>query len=308
MSLVIVSGVEIGRRTAEAVLEAGFLVSLLCGYEASMADASGYASMDDLGKRYSVPVHSTRDINTPQSLTTLAAAKPDVVLVLGWSRLIGPEFLSIPRHGVVGTHPTRLPRHRGRAPIPWTLIHGLTETALSVFYIDGGVDSGDIVAQPPFSVGFEDTARTLYEKIAELQEKTILALLPSLLDGTAARTPQDNSQATYWPKRTPADGVMDWDKSAFDQYNWVRGLTHPYPGAFTFCQGRKLTVWAACYLDNEPDPAPPGTILSVEPIHAVVVCSPGHIALTAVAWEGDQERTPEEAGLAPGQRFELEEP
>jgi len=308
VSVVIVAGVEMGYRTTEAILEGGCLVSLIFAYEESMSGASGYVSFDDLAQRYGVAVHKTRDINGPASLAALRAADPEIVLVLGWSRLIAREFLDVPRHGVVGTHPTRLPKHRGRAPIPWTLIHGLAESALSAFYVDPGVDCGDIIAQRSFSVEFEDDAQSLYDKIARLQQETILELLPALLEGRAPRVPQDETQATYWPKRTPADGVMRWRKSAFDQYNWVRGLTRPYPGAFTFCGGRKLTVWAARYLDNEPDPAPPGTVLSVESGEALVACHPGHIALTRVAWETGQDLAPEEAGLAVGQRFEMGEP
>jgi len=197
------------------------------------------------------------------SLEFLRQFRLDLMFVIGWSQLLGREALAIASGGVIGFHPTLLPVGRGRAPIPWTLIHGFKRSGATLFYLDEGVDSGDIIAQREFEIGLEDTAWTVYQKAVVALEEILRAYFSLLREGRAPRIPQDHRRATYWPRRGPEDGWIRWDRPTLEAYNWVRGLTHPYPGAFTSIGRHKLIVWRAA-LSSLPNGRPePGTVSNV---------------------------------------------
>lgn len=287
------AGVRIGWSCLDALCRAGHVPSLAIGYPPSLSDRSGYRSLEDLSRKYSFQLLETEDINSPESLARLREAAPDVHLVFGWSQLLSKELLSVPTRGTLGTHPTRLPEGRGRAPIPWTLIKGLTRSAVTLFYLEEGVDCGDIVDQPEFDIGPEDDAGTLYEKIERVHVRMILENIDAVLKGTAPRKPQDHSKATYWPRRRPEDGKIDWSRPAGEIFNWVRGLTHPYPGAFTFLKGKKLLLWRAA--QGGEAKAAPGTVVEVGADGMLVACGRGALRVLAIQLEGDVERTALEA-------------
>ena len=143
-------------------------------------------------------------------------------------------------------HPTLLPRHRGRAPIPWAILSGLARTGVTLFEIvDATADSGPIVGQVEVEIAPDETATSLFERINDAHVELIRTYMPQLLAGTAPRIPQDVSRASTWTKRTPADGIIDWETRAPYLYDWVRAQTRPYPGAFTFLGDRKVVVWRA---------------------------------------------------------------
>ena len=141
-------------------------------------------------------------------------------------------------------HPTLLPRHRGRAPIPWAILTGLAKTGVTLFEItDPTADSGPIVGQVEVPIARDETATTLYESLAEAHLELMRTCVPQIVAGTAPRTPQDSRRASSWPKRTPPDGIIDWETRAPYLYDWVRAQTRPYPGAFTWLgddEGRDL--------------------------------------------------------------------
>jgi len=249
--LVVAGGVEISRRILSAMIGRGVLPVLAIGYDESLRHRSGYADLGPLCRDYEIPLAVTRDINLPAIIERVRQAEPDYLLVLGWSQIFVDELLSIPRAGCLGLHPTRLPEGRGRAPIPWTLIKGLTASATSMFWLTGDADRGELADQRSFAVTDADDAKSLYEKIAVLQIEQMEEVLPRLLVRRVPRVPQDESRATHWPRRRPEDGLIDWHKSPRELFNWVRGLTAPYPGAFTFLSGTKIIVWKA-FPTSEP--------------------------------------------------------
>jgi len=242
MSVVLIGGVEASLYCLKALAFDGAPISLVVGYPESLFTRAGYVSMRGACNLFSIPLLETEDINAPEVVERIKAAKPKLLVVTGWSQLLKKPLLDL---GAVGLHPTRLPEGRGRAPIPWTLIKGLQRSAASLFHLTAGVDDGDIIGQIEFDITDADDASSLYEKICEVYEKLVRRYVPMLLDGSAPRIPQDHSRATFWPRRRPEDGLIDWSKSPREIYNLVRGLSHPYPGAFTFCGGKRLTVWKA---------------------------------------------------------------
>jgi methionyl-tRNA formyltransferase len=132
--------------------------------------------------------------------------------------------------------------------------------------LEEGVDDGDILAQREIPIGFDDTCATLYERVAETEFEMLDEVLPLMLEGRVPRRKQDASKVTVMPKRRPEDGLIDWKRPARRLYDWVRALTHPYPGAFSHLGGRKVFVWKASLVDGSPEPPPllPGEVALVD--------------------------------------------
>lgn len=236
---------------------------------------SGQCSFDDVG----APVVETRDVNAPETVEAVRAAAPDSIFVVGWSQLVRDDFLALGPKGVFGMHPTLLPRHRGRAPIPWAILSGLARTGVTLFEIvDATADSGPIVGQVEVPVAADETATTLFDKLARAHVELIRECVPLLAAGTAPRREQDARRASAWPKRTPADGIIDWDTRAPYLHDWVRAQTRPYPGAFTYLGDEKLVVWSARPVPWEGE-APAGTVVAAGP---VVACGEGALLLEEV--------------------------
>ena len=282
MRTVWVSFDVIGRRCLEACAEAGAEVVAVVTLPGPIdPNRSGQCLFDDLG----VPVIETEDVNSAQATTAVREAAPDAIFVVGWSQLIRGELLEVAPQGMFGMHPTLLPRHRGRAAIPWTILSGLTRTGVTLFEIvDPSADSGPIIGRREVDVAHDETATTLYDKLLEAHVELIREHVPQIAAGTAPREPQDLKRASAWPKRTPADGIIDWYTRAPYLGDWVRAQTRPYPGAFTYLGDEKLVVWRARPVELEPgDPA--GTVVEVRPEGAVVACGEGGLLLEEIESE-----------------------
>lgn len=225
---------------------------------------SDFADLSPVVGTRGIPVHHIRNINDAESLRLLKGMAPDLLFVFGWSQIIGEEVRAIPRGGVIGAHPALLPRNRGRHPIVWALVEGLRSTGLTFFYIDSGVDSGDIIWQGECDIADEDDAGALYRKIESLAVSGIREFLPHLLQGTAKRRPQDHSQATYWRKRTHADGEINWHAPTAVTVNLIRGLARPYVGAHTTDGDTVFRIWRAQESTRCRPEVPPGTVTEVD--------------------------------------------
>lgn len=263
MKIAFISGVKFGHDLLQSILENGWNVSLVFSYDDSKKIFySDFISFDEITSKYGIKHFKVNSINEPQNVEQLRNTRPDIILVMGWSQIIGAEILKIPTIGTIGSHPTMLPKYRGRAPIPWSIIKGLKESALTFFYMQEGVDDGDILDQRRFQILPDDDATSIYEKITLIGKTMLLENLSPLKNGKAKRIKQDNSQfIEYWPKRSPEDGKIDWGKSAREIHTLIRATTHPYPGAFSFFKKSKLKIWKAEFLEENSSGA--GKIIEV---------------------------------------------
>jgi methionyl-tRNA formyltransferase len=321
MNLVFVSGVQLGRDALEGILDSGVIEkgqasmkAIFSLDEARARRTVGFIPFDDLAKRFGCPLHKVKKIRHPKNVQLLRDIEPDIIFIIGWSELASTEILDIPKmkhhsderhaatHGCIGMHPTPLPIGRGRAPIPWAIIKGFTKSAVTMFYLEEEADAGNIIAQREFEITFEDDAQTIYDKVARLHYEIMKEMIPLLVAGTAPSIPQDSSKAMWWPKRTPDDGIIDWTKNSKELYNWVRALTHPYPGAFTFYQEKKLFIWKVIPLS-----ACAGEIIEVTP-EGIVVNTGGNLLIKKVQIEGEDEVDAslwaEQNAIKPGDKFE----
>jgi UDP-4-amino-4-deoxy-L-arabinose formyltransferase/UDP-glucuronic acid dehydrogenase (UDP-4-keto-hexauronic acid decarboxylating) len=170
-----------------------------------------------------------------------------------------------------------LPKYRGRAPANWALLNGESEAGVTLHYMTDRPDAGDIVCQEPVVIAPDDTGKTLNEKLATAAAKMLDENLSQIKVGTASRTPQDESKASYFGRRGPADGEIDWTQDAGRIANLVRAVTRPYPGAFTHTVKEKVLIWEA-QADTTPCPdVSPGTIVSTDPLS--VACGDGRLVV-----------------------------
>ena len=283
MRLVWVSFDVMGRDCLVAAAEAGAEVAAVVTLPGPIdANRSGQCSFEELASELGAKLIETADVNSPATVEAVREVDPDLIFIVGWSQLVLDEFIGLARHGVFGMHPTLLPRHRGRAAIPWAILSGLAVTGVTLFEIvDGTADSGPIVGQVEVPLSPDETATTLYDKVTAAHVELVRRCVPQLLDGTAPRLEQDTRRASAWPKRAPADGIIDWETRAPYLHDWVRAQTRPYPGAFTFHGEEKLVVWRARPVELD-DEAPAGTVVAFDGEAAVVACGEGGLVLEEV--------------------------
>ncbi|MGQ0721430.1 MAG: methionyl-tRNA formyltransferase [Candidatus Eiseniibacteriota bacterium] len=242
MRVVFLGSQEIGARCLEIVLHAGHDVVGVGTF-----DPAGHEHWADdvvriAGER-GLPRIRGRRFRTEAALAELRALAPDVLFAVGWRWILPAEVLAVPPRGCLGIHGSLLPRLRGFAPVNWALIRDERETGPTLFYFDEGTDTGDIVGQRPFRITDHDDAGTVRARLADAAVKLLAEHLPGLAAGTAPRVRQSEAGASYGPRRTPEDGAIDWRLGPRAVFNWVRGLTRPYPGAFASIGGRRVTVW-----------------------------------------------------------------
>ena len=243
---------------------------------------SGQCAFDEVAARLGIELHETDDVNSVRTLGFVAGLDPELMFVVGWSQLVRDPFIALAREGVFGMHPTLLPRHRGRAPIPWAILSGLARTGVTLFEIvDATADSGSVVGQAEVAISPDETATTLFDRLADAHVALVREYVPQLLDRSAPRVRQDPRRASSWPKRVPADGIIDWETRAPYLYDWVRAQTRPYPGAFTWLGEEKVTVWRARPVELR-ERAPAGTVVSVDDEGALVACGEGGLVLEEI--------------------------
>ena len=279
MKIVYISGVKFGHSLLEEILEYNFEISAVISYcESKKSVYSDFALFDSICNKFNIQNIKVNNINDAENIEILKSLKPDLILIMGWSQLLKKDVIEIPKLGVIGSHPTELPKYRGRAPIPWSIIKELSESALTFFYIQEGIDDGDIFAQEFFSISSNDDATSLYDKITNLGKKMIIENLKLLQNGESKRIKQVQSKfIEYWPKRTPDDGLIDWSKSCKEIDILIRATTYPYPGAFTFFKNQKIIIWKSSF--SETKICHPRKILGVTPDYVVIGSTNGQITI-----------------------------
>jgi len=291
MKIAYISGVKFGHELLSHILKNNWHVEVVLSYADSKKKLySDFSSFDDLTTKFKIRHIKVDNINDITNFKILKQIKPDLLLVMGWSQII-KDILNIPGIKIIGSHPTELPKYRGRAPIPWTIIKKLKTSALTFFWMSESVDDGAILDQRTFEITEKDDATSVYDKIIQIGKKMLLDNLPLLEKGVAPKRPQDESQfIEYWQKRTPDDGKIDWGHSSKDIHTLIRATSHPYPGAFTFFKKSKLTIWKADYKDKGV--FTPGKIVNIQKDGVEIGTGKGILILRMVSIDDQNEKNP----------------
>ena len=243
MKIVFVGAVEGARIALDALISAGLTPALVITLRPELAGRhSDYADLSTIAQLADSTVIFEQNINSPDVIDAMRHVDPDLCLVIGWSQICKKEFRAIARCGNIWFHPAPLPRFRGRAVIPWTILQGEAMSGSTLFWLDEGTDSGPIMLQTLFPIAFDETARSLYSKHVANLATMVPQAVQLVQSGSALSIPQDQTMASYCARRTPDDGIIAWHQTANSILRFIRAVGEPYPGAFTFCDGEKLFI------------------------------------------------------------------
>lgn len=251
---------------------------------------SDFVDLGPLAEGAAVPVIRAADGNSADVVSAVAALRPDIAFVIGWSQICRPPLVSAAGGRMVGYHPAPLPRLRGRAALPWTILLKEPITAASLFWVDEGVDSGPILGQEFFHVAPDETATSLYARHMEALAALLPRVLAAIASGSASAVPQDERHATWAARRTDEDGRIDWRQPAEAVERLVRAVTHPYPGAFTGDEAHRIRIFAARpAADGARHAARAGQVVAIAEHGFQVMCGDGQL-LDCTSFEGPAPR------------------
>lgn len=269
---------DIGCAGIEALLDSGYDIAAVFTHADDPKENAFYASVAQLCASKGIPVHAPEDANHPLWIERIAKLNPDYIFSFYYRNLLSEALLATAKKGAFNLHGSLLPRYRGRAPANWVLVNGETETGVTLHRMVQRADAGAIVAQQRVAIERSDTGLSLHAKLRTAASNLLRDTLPNMLQGRITETPQDESKATVFGRRTPADGKLIWAKPAEELFNLVRAVTRPYPGAFCAVGEHKLIVWSAEVVKGNEGQAP-GRVISVDPLR--IACGEDSLAITA---------------------------
>ncbi len=237
------------------------VVGLMTLHTDAASKRSGVFNFKTFSKEVKIPYYEVKHINDKSSVEILKNHSPDLLIVLGWSQLLNDEVLSIPTIGTIGAHASLLPKMRGSAPINWAIIKGMEKTGNTLMWLNIGVDTGKIIDQYEFQINLYDSCNTLYENVAESNRIMLERSLPLIAKKGSIGVAQEEKCEDLLPRRKPADGLINFNQTSLELYNFIRALTRPYPGAFFYYKGKKVVVWKASFMESLKSNVKPGIII-----------------------------------------------
>lgn len=210
---------------------------------------------------------------------------PNLIITCAYGQIIPRELLVYPKYGCINVHASLLPKLRGGAPIHHAIIDGYKKTGITIMHMNPRMDEGDIIEEREIEIEDTDTASTLHDKLSTLGTDLLLEVLPSIINGTAKRTPQNNDEATYAKNISKEDEKIDFNKTTKQVYNQIRGL-NSWPGAYAIFEGKRMKIWSS-RISSYADPFKiNGQILNIYEDGIGVKVSNGEIVITELQIEG----------------------
>jgi methionyl-tRNA formyltransferase len=233
---------EVGVRCVRELLAQGVKIALLFSHADDPRENQWFGSVQQLANANGLNLVTPESPNTAEWIARGAAAQPDFVFSFYYRHMLDRAWLSMPRLGALNMHGSLLPKYRGRAPVHWAIIHGESQTGASLHYMVEKPDAGALVDQEAVPILENDTALEVSIKVAAAAETVLRRSLPKLIAGTAQAQPLDLSVGSYYGRRRPEDGRIDWRCGARAIHDLVRSVAPPFPGAFSEVNGCRLGV------------------------------------------------------------------
>lgn len=224
---------------------------------------------------HDIPVFQPTKLRDGTALETIRQLAPDLIVVAAYGRILPQEILDAPPLGCINVHSSLLPKYRGSAPIHWAILNGDQETGVTIMHMALALDAGDIIAQKTTPIDPDETVETLHDRLAQLGAELLVETVARIADGTATRTPQEESQVTLAPMLSRALSPMDWTRPARALHDQVRGLI-PWPAAVTELNGTRCKIFATTVLQETTGKAP-GSILAADKKGLKVACGEGTV-------------------------------
>ena len=225
-------------------------------------------------------VYQPNTLRDGEAFGVLSELAPDVIVVAAYGKLLPKEILGLPKYGCVNVHGSLLPKYRGAAPIQWSVINGDSETGVTIMQMGEGLDTGDMLYQKAIPIGIDDTAESMFDKLAALGAQMTAEVLELLPVGSLTPEKQDDSLATYAPMLDKSVSVIDWSRSGKEVHNLVRGL-YSWPVAQTTLGGKGLKIYRTSPCDKSGEP---GRVISLDPL--TVACGEGSVIVHELQSEG----------------------
>jgi methionyl-tRNA formyltransferase len=233
---------ETGVRCVRELLAQGVEISILFTHADDPGESQWFGSVKELGLEHGLRVETPDDINTPHWVAEGRRANPDFLFSFYYRYMLKAPWLEVARRGALNMHGSLLPKYRGRAPVHWAIIHGESVTGASLHYMLEKPDAGALVDQQSVPILENDTALDVSIKVAEAAREVLRRSLPKLISGTADAKALDLSKGSYFGRRRPEDGRIDWRQGARAVHNLVRAVAPPFPGAFTEVNRCRLSL------------------------------------------------------------------
>ncbi len=243
---------DVGTKCLKLLLESPCEVVAVFTHDTDLHEAHWFDVPEAVAEARGIPVYKPKSLKSPEWAELVRSLKPDLLLSLFYRNFIPKEIFSVPRLGAYNMHGSYLPAYRGRAPLNWAIINGEDHGGVSLHVMEEGFDTGDIVLQKRVDFGADEYVGQIQPRITKAAVDVLRAALPSLLEGNPKLEKQDGTKASYFGRRRPEDGRIDFSKSAGEVFNMVRGLSKPFPGAFTdeIEKGGRLIIWRALPLSD----------------------------------------------------------
>ena len=246
-----------------------------------------------LALKAALRVEQPEKASEPKGQELLRQVKPDIGVVVAYGQILSKDLLSIPTYGCVNVHGSLLPRHRGASPIQWAIIEGDEKTGVTTIQMDERMDTGDILVQKQIFILPDDTAGTLFEKLSRLGADALMETLALYEEGKIIRQKQDDRVATYTRLLKKDDGIIDWNQPSDQICRMIRGL-NPWPGAFSYLNGRRIKVLQARVIEQQQGgDVRPGQIRQANHREGLIVEAgqKSALAITQLQPEGKQAMT-----------------
>ncbi len=276
----LIGAVKTSALTLEALLKHGFEVVGVLGHEPARVErVSGWVDLGAISRERGVDYQGYQRINEAEHLQWMAEKQIDLLFAVGFSQLLSTHWLEMPRLGCIGFHPTLLPQGRGRAPLAWIVLDRLPAAA-NFFLMGEGADDGPIFVQEAFHPDPSDDAGAVESKLGDAIVRALDRWLPLLKKGEWNPRPQDESLASWYGKRAPEDGRIDWSQSADAIDRLIKASASPHPGAYTWFKDTRMTLWASEVEAEMPIKGVVGRVLLSNPQRGLLVqCGQGLIWL-----------------------------
>lgn len=241
-----------------------------------------FSPVKEVALEAGIPVHQPEHFRDAETVETLRQLQPDVIAVVAYGRILPQSVLDIPPKGCINIHASILPAYRGSAPYQWAVLDGLAETGVTAMYLCREMDAGDMIEVSKTPIDPNETAGQLLDRLAVLGAQLLSKTMGRLSAGPVERTAQDSSKATYAPMLDKSMCPIDWNKTAQQVHNQVRGL-HPWPVATAELAGTKFKIHATVVTEGSGNP---GQILELTKTGLKVACGEGAVEIRQLQAEG----------------------
>lgn len=240
----------------------------------------------ELALRHGLPVYQPEKIRESEAVqSVLDATRPDLIVTAAYGQILPNSLLEAPKHGCINVHASLLPKYRGGAPIHASIINGEKESGVTIMYMVQALDAGDMISKVVVPIEERDTAGSLFEKLGAAGADLLIDTLPKLLKGEITPEPQNHEEATFAPNIKRENERIDWNKSAREIYNQVRGM-NSWPVAFTTFEEKVWKIWWAEVVEQTGQLAMPGTIIDRTEDGLIIACGAGSVILKEIQPEG----------------------